>query len=49
VLQLTSYGGDLSYRITYDVDGFDIPTKDPDVIIEVSEANKITHLNKIAH
>ena len=34
--QLTSYGGDLSYTLSYDVDSFDIPTTDPDVIIEVS-------------
>ncbi|XP_076452135.1 basement membrane-specific heparan sulfate proteoglycan core protein-like isoform X4 [Babylonia areolata] len=32
--RLTSYGGDLSYRVLYDVDGFDIATNDPDVIIE---------------
>ncbi|XP_070207543.1 basement membrane-specific heparan sulfate proteoglycan core protein-like isoform X4 [Littorina saxatilis] len=32
--RLTSYGGDLSYTVLYDVDNFDLPTSDPDVIIE---------------
>lgn len=34
-MQLTSYGGDLSYRVYYEVDGYDIPTNNPDVILEV--------------
>ncbi|KAK7494115.1 hypothetical protein BaRGS_00014588, partial [Batillaria attramentaria] len=32
--RLTSYGGDLSYSVLYEVDGFDIPSNDPDVLIE---------------
>ncbi|XP_025082607.1 basement membrane-specific heparan sulfate proteoglycan core protein-like isoform X8 [Pomacea canaliculata] len=32
--RLTSYGGDLSYRVYYEVDGYDIPTNNPDVILE---------------
>ncbi|XP_012944719.1 basement membrane-specific heparan sulfate proteoglycan core protein [Aplysia californica] len=31
--RLSSYGGMLSYQVYYEVDGFDVPTNDPDVII----------------
>uniref|UniRef100_A0A0B7ATX1 Basement membrane-specific heparan sulfate proteoglycan core protein n=1 Tax=Arion vulgaris TaxID=1028688 RepID=A0A0B7ATX1_9EUPU len=31
--RLSSYGGELTYRVYYEVDQFDVPTSDPDVII----------------
>ncbi|CAL1546871.1 unnamed protein product [Lymnaea stagnalis] len=31
--RLSSYGGELSYRVYYEVDGFDVPTSDPDIIL----------------
>ncbi|RUS87348.1 hypothetical protein EGW08_004890, partial [Elysia chlorotica] len=31
--RISSYGGELSYQVYYEVDGFDIQTNDPDVII----------------
>ncbi|KAK3801367.1 hypothetical protein RRG08_059069 [Elysia crispata] len=31
--RISSYGGQLSYQVYYEVDSFDIPTDDPDVII----------------
>ena len=34
-IQLSSYGGTLQYQVYYEVDGFDNPTNDPDVIIAV--------------
>ena len=34
--QLSSYGGVLTYDVYYEIDGFDQPTNDPDVILSVS-------------
>ena len=36
LFQLSSYGGMLSYELYYEVDGYDVPTNDPDIILSVS-------------
>ncbi|XP_041377591.1 basement membrane-specific heparan sulfate proteoglycan core protein-like isoform X3 [Gigantopelta aegis] len=43
--RLTSYGGDLSYTVQYDIDGFPSPTQDPDVVIT---GNGITLYHRVA-
>ncbi|GFO45203.1 basement membrane-specific heparan sulfate proteoglycan core protein, partial [Plakobranchus ocellatus] len=31
--RINSYGGELTYQVYYDIDGFEMPTNDPDIII----------------
>ncbi|GFR68373.1 heparan sulfate proteoglycan 2 [Elysia marginata] len=41
--RISSYGGELTYQVYYEVDTFDVPTDDPDVIIQ---GNGITLYHK---